>query len=159
MSDREFTLLDGSSWKHTKTGFHTMPPMCRGWVPCSRERYDYALGQHGVDVAKVEAWLKRQGKCFPREPVRWFAEQMEQKLREYDASRGKRGWVDDIGPGGPEEMLEFLFERLRDEIDEVDRAMGDASTKNIIRECADVANFAMMIADIAREYQNKGADR
>jgi len=75
-----------------------------------------------------------------RPSVRWFAGVMEQRLREFDTQRGKRGWRDD--------PPQALFGRLVEEGLELQKAVdrlieGDS----IIREAADVANFAMMIAD------------
>ena len=71
----------------------------------------------------------------------WFAEQMEAKLRENDH---KGGWENC--------SLDWLVGRLYREAKElwieVDRVVPEP--ERIIREAADVANFAMMIADIAR---------
>lgn len=76
-----------------------------------------------------------------REPVRWFAELMEVKLRENDH---KGGWQDC--------SLDWLVERLYEEAKElwveIDRVEPEAD--QIVREATDVANFAMMIADNAR---------
>ena len=43
--------------------------------------------------------------------------------------------------------LAFLLLRLREEVDELAAAIAREDRKETIRECADVANFAMMIAD------------
>jgi NTP pyrophosphatase (non-canonical NTP hydrolase) len=84
-----------------------------------------------------------------------FAEQMEKKLRENDH---KGGWDD--------EPVGWLLRRLGQEVTELRRAMkrlaatrhatydqrGSAKLaahrKEVVRESADVANFAMMIADV-----------
>lgn len=85
---------------------------------------------------------------MPREQVEWFAEQMESKLQENDS---KGGW-DNCN-------LYWLVSRIYDEVKELTRAIdvnldfGD-NQKDIISESADVANFVMMIADIAKK-QNK----
>lgn len=81
-----------------------------------------------------------------RESVKWFAEQMEAKLKENDE---KGGW-DDCN-------IYWLIKRMREETNELLKAVNlhrdlGATKENIIREAADVANFAMMIADIARKY-------
>ena len=88
----------------------------------------------------------------PRAEVREFARHMEAKLRENDHKGGwndcERGW---------------LLRRLGQEVGELRRALRaneqrlqraawtdigrDASRRRIAREAADVANFAMMIAD------------
>lgn len=81
-----------------------------------------------------------------RESVKWFAEQMENKLKEND----KKGGWDDCN-------IYWLIQRIREEINELlsavnlNRDLG-ATKENIIREAADVANFAMMIADITRKH-------
>lgn len=81
-----------------------------------------------------------------RESVKWFAEQMENKLKEND----KKGGWDDCN-------IYWLIQRIREETNELlsavnlNRDLG-ATKENIIREAADVANFAMMVADIARKH-------
>lgn len=80
-----------------------------------------------------------------RDSVKWFAEQMELKLQENDA---KGGW-DDCG-------IYWLLERLREETRELEIAIDihrdlGAPHNNIVKEAADVANFAMMVADIAQK--------
>jgi len=75
-----------------------------------------------------------------REPVAWFAQRMEAKLRENDH---KGGWENC--------SLDWLIERLFQEANELWRTINHPSTfEMVIYEAADVANFAMMIADIAR---------
>lgn len=77
-------------------------------------------------------------------PVLWrFALAMEAQLR---ANDNKPGW-----DGDP---LESLLQRLREESDELaseiyKRAFGEKHA--ITKEAADVANFAMMIADNSRD--------
>ncbi|MEJ8547113.1 hypothetical protein [Brevibacillus borstelensis] len=82
-----------------------------------------------------------------REQVQWFAEQMESKLKENDH---KGGW-DNCG-------IFWLRNRLVEEVEELSSAMeaghnseSGLDLENIIREASDVANFAMMIADKARQ--------
>ena len=82
-----------------------------------------------------------------RTEVRWFAEQMEAKLKENDH---KGGW-DSCG-------IFWLRNRLVEEVKELTRVMeaghnseSGLDLENIIREAADVANFAMMIADKAKK--------
>jgi hypothetical protein len=79
-----------------------------------------------------------------REPVQWFARQMELKLRENDH---KGGWS--------QCSTWWLLSRLREEVNELEQTMyaaaaGDVCVDHVVSEAADVANFAMMIADIAR---------
>ena len=90
-----------------------------------------------------------------REVVQWFGERMEEELSKNDH---KRGWYGET-PG-------WLFRRLRQELDELGRALRgtrhmrsittEQQANEIIAEAADVANFAMMIADKAR--QKRGSD-
>lgn len=49
-----------------------------------------------------------------------------------------------------EDLIKHYHSRLIDEVDELWDAIAVAKRKGIIAECADVANFAMFIADIAR---------
>lgn len=85
-----------------------------------------------------------------REPVNWFSREMEKRLR---ANDHKTGW-DGLDPW-------WLYRRIEDERTEiaralaVDRAPGKLRAEAIIRECADVANFAMMIADNARQEMER----
>jgi len=79
-----------------------------------------------------------------RKSVLWFGEQMEIKLKEND---GRQGWG--------HSDLEWLCRRIADERNELKRAIATKSDMEIIGECADVANFAMMIADIA----SRGTER
>lgn len=81
-----------------------------------------------------------------REPVRWFAQHMETQLK---ANDHKGGWKGD--------RIGSLFDRMLDEERELFEVIGTANNEAIIREAADVANFAMMIADIARDaLENDG---
>lgn len=73
-----------------------------------------------------------------RTTVRQFAFAMEGRLRENDH---KGGWQ--------ESDWRYLMARLREEIAELEDAHYHAYPKaEISREAADVANFAMMIADV-----------
>ena len=89
-----------------------------------------------------------------------FADEMESKLAENRHKGNREGWQAE--PAG------WLFSRLKEEVAELEAAMnkplGDCSCRSVdecqhigrfrdedeIRsECADIANFAMMIADVA----------
>ena len=70
-----------------------------------------------------------------REEVRWFAERMEEVLRGNDH---RSGW-------GNVEVLD-LFWMLQDEVRELEAALWYGKG-DVVKECCDVANFAMMIAD------------
>lgn len=71
----------------------------------------------------------------------WFANEMQRELNNNDH---KCGWED--------LSARWLLMRLDQEVRELKRAV--TSGKNIVSEAADVANFAMMIADI---YNTKDA--
>ena len=75
-----------------------------------------------------------------RKEVMCFAREMEKKLRENDH---KSHW------SGREQ--EYLFTRLMEEAGELHAAYLDT----IVEEAADVANFAMMIADNSRRPSKK----
>jgi len=79
--------------------------------------------------------------------VRWFAEEMEKKLKSNDH---KPGWLgEDVG---------WLFIKLKEEVKELGNILKKSGATecnypdcrdipDIISEAADVVNFAMMIAD------------
>lgn len=71
-----------------------------------------------------------------RNSVRWFATKMEAKLAKNDH---KGGW------GSCE--LQYLSMRLTQERKELTEAIKSKDKQRIIDECADIANFALMIAD------------
>lgn len=75
--------------------------------------------------------------------VLWFASEMENKL---DQNRHKTGWQ--------HEDVKTLSTRLYEEYMELEELIWGsrdtpATAEEIISEAADVANFAMMIADVA----------
>ena len=74
-----------------------------------------------------------------RTSVDWFARNMELKLRENDH---KGGWK--------KCEHSWLLDRLKQEVVELEKALDQVNNQeNVIREAADVANFALMIADLA----------
>lgn len=81
----------------------------------------------------------------PREELDWFVKHMEIKLKENDV---KGGW-DDCS-------LDYLMMRLEDEVFELKQEIFKTSVDSdkIFSEAADVANFAMMIADRFRIKRN-----
>jgi len=74
-----------------------------------------------------------------------FSTDMEEKMRKHDHDRGESGWMN-MDP-------KMLLEKLMDEVLELsDSMVGDNIDHNaIISECADVANYAMMITSIMRK--------
>jgi hypothetical protein len=92
--------------------------------------------------------LKMGKKIVPRKEVRWFAQFMEARLR---ANDHKGGWLDC--------PIESLLPRIYDEYRELLNAVTGKpihqvpdDIQAIIDECADVANFAMMVADLVHHY-------
>ncbi len=92
--------------------------------------------------------------------VERFTKVMRQKLEENEEKKGSDGaWRTS--------SLESLLEHLRDEVEELGKvvrqrehlplgfktsqALHDEMTKEIAREAADVANLAMMVADVVGE--------
>lgn len=72
-----------------------------------------------------------------RKEVELFADAMERKLLLNDH---KSGWK--------HESVMFLLPRLRQELRELTRAVGEGTEEDVLSEAADVANFAMMVADV-----------
>lgn len=72
---------------------------------------------------------------------------MEKKLQENRHKGDRWGWLS--------EDSSFLFVKLNRERLELGQALLLSGNDEIIRECADVANFAMMIADKARMEQSR----
>ena len=73
-----------------------------------------------------------------------FAELMEHKLDQNRHKGDREVWLKD-SPWA-------LLERIKQEVRELQQAMFHIGTTNAIEECADVANFAMMVADVLNEH-------
>ena len=80
-----------------------------------------------------------------------FIEAMEKKLN-HGRSKGlvgwDRKWKNTCFPVIPRGPYGFLMTRLHQEVSELTIAVHEKDKKKILKEAADVANFAMMIADI-----------
>jgi NTP pyrophosphatase (non-canonical NTP hydrolase) len=76
---------------------------------------------------KLETWIR----------VQEFAERMEEKLK---LNRHKGDWRE-------EDDVLRLFDPLKEETVELQCSMATGTAEEIAKEAADVANFAMMIAD------------
>lgn len=75
-----------------------------------------------------------------REPVKWFAEQMELTLRKHD---DRSGWDNCL--------IEWLTGRLICETSElILDTVNNHSVATLIKDCTNIANFAMIIADNLR---------
>jgi len=82
-----------------------------------------------------------------REEIKSFAEAMERKLAKYDEQ--KDGW-EDCSPEYLVARLAFEFAELISQLNQTkEQQWEDDNVDFLISECADVGNFAMMIADVA----------
>jgi len=93
-----------------------------------------------LEIEIKRLWRKIMGHTECRRSVQWFAVEMEKKLQENDH---KGGWAD--------EDDSYLIGRLQDEVVELKNSLRMFPTKDqaerTVKEAADVANFAMMIAE------------
>ena len=76
-----------------------------------------------------------------KEDLEWFVKEMVKKL---DENNHKGSWKD-IPINRLIDLLNWEVEELEDETYDI-----DSNYENIIKECADIANFAMMIAERAK---------
>ena len=111
-----------------------------------------------------------------REEVQWFAEKMDQIL---DENMVKENPSEGHPNHWSHKGLDYLFDLLQDEIDELgiylphkclqcgeqhfpdwvnEGKVDDGPIDEVIRECCDVANFAMMIADNLRQHRSPLGD-
>jgi len=107
----------------------------------------------GVPVLQELLYPKISSRIELRDSVRRFAEEMEFQLRRHD-DRG--GWED--GQCEPK----WLLSRLKEEVIELSKAMSNPNGRvtNVAHESADIANFAMMIADVVRiDFEKRAAER
>jgi len=104
-----------------------------GYKSCRcEERYAKA---NKSAVTPTERW---------RNEVVIFADAMEAKLKENDH---KQHWSS--------MPMQYLIGRLAEEQEELREAVERGNHKEVLREAADVANFAMMIADVAKREVSK----
>lgn len=75
-----------------------------------------------------------------RPSVAQFAIEMENALRKHD---NKKGGQDNWRNDPPRELMR----RMLEEAIELDRELDEGGAEQIVKEAADVANFAMMVAD------------
>ena len=78
----------------------------------------------------------REDMSAPRDALAWFAQRMEEALR---ANDHKLGW-ESLTPSS-------LIRRCEEELYELRQALADGDPVKIVKECADAANFLMMLAD------------
>lgn len=116
----------------------------------SRERHRQVIAKmhrHWKTIQDLQSKLRVFSEMRPE--VLNFAMAMEHKLRKNDR-KGKQGWKT--------YNSEELLERLRQETTELETALRFSLTtpSDILSEAADVANFAMMIADVSGSFKMEG---
>ena len=82
-----------------------------------------------------------------REDVFKFSLTMEDTLKDHNEERGERGWISSPDP------VTWFLSRLKEEVEELQEAMDNIDVKLTKKECADVANFAMMIFTILTDRE------
>ncbi len=95
----------------------------------------------------------------PRGSVKWFAEEMERELRNNDH---KSGWENsnprDLIPRIEGETRELVLLAHDLKLGTAREKISPEQKKKLISECADIANFAMMVADIIEHGVEKTKD-
>ncbi len=111
----------------------------------------YKLCAKGVTFGRPMHWVYFDGISFetifthtrPKPKIsnviRWFGQKMLNKL----AKNKHKGFL------WRSDNADDLFERLMDEVTELEEVLDSGNKEKIISECSDVANFAMFIADKA----------
>lgn len=111
--------------------------------------YNVVVAERKLAWQQIESLQKENERWNQLRPeVQWFAVQMESALK---ANDHKGGW---------KECTDFyLLTRMKEEKLEVSYSLfiENRSESEVIKECADVANFAMMIADNA--HIQEGANK
>ena len=115
------------------TGRSMIPPRQRGREPAPIDENVAYTGEGALDPS-FDGW------AYLRDPIKRFALTMEGKLRMHDAERGEMGWR-----GGDQRW--GLWDRLNEEMKELYTVVSLDDRNEIRSEAADVANFAMMLAD------------
>ena len=100
-------------------------------------------------VLAAESELDALEAAALRPELRVFARFMESHLRAHDDTRGD-SWKS--------ESIDWLIERLEEELSELRAARRRGNFDGIVDECADVANFAMMVATLADAAARVSAD-
>ena len=109
----------------------------KDWEICINDQPNYMVEKLMDEV--VMLYNNPDGKTVTevRNSVDWFAKQMERKLK-----------INDYKGGWKKCELQYLSMRLTQERKELTDAIASKDFQKIIDECADIANFAMMIADM-----------
>lgn len=91
----------------------------------------------------------------PREEVKWFAEQMEAKLKENDHKTGWTNCVDGYLLSNLQAKAEKLKIALGYYCSHCSTHHGSKGVEEIIKQSVNIANYAMMIADNAWNRRGK----
>jgi hypothetical protein len=78
--------------------------------------------------------------------VTWFAKRMYDKL---EANSHKRDSYNDVS-------AEWIWDKIHEELEEIDDALASDLPLDVIQECADLANAAMFLAHLMRQRADKG---
>lgn len=81
-----------------------------------------------------------------RDDIKRFVDAMLYKLKR-NARKGR--WGENTNADRLPTPIPDLLKRLRDEVDELEAAIREGNTAEIVFEAADVANFAMILANVA----------
>ena len=87
-----------------------------------------------------------------RKEIKWFCEEMENKLKKNDyKTHWTKTWVPNLFMSLSSEVSELKKLKHKYSLGgetKVEKPLTKTDRKNIVGECADIANYAMMIADI-----------
>jgi NTP pyrophosphatase (non-canonical NTP hydrolase) len=91
---------------------------------------------------KIQLIAKVEGVGSVRPAIQFLAAFQELAFKTHDIDRGEEGWKYDE----PIALFNRLIEEAKELSEELDKKR--PHTGRVIKECADVANFAVMIADV-----------
>jgi len=121
---------------------HAGSPRCECWK-CRFISVVDGVSKEEAQREEVSVWCEKSMTSETKDQVLlWFSREMRAKMEDR-RDKNPDGWR--MLPLG------FAFRRLGEEVGELGQALigGEAGISQIISEAADVANFAMFIADIA----------
>ena len=130
------------------------------WVTVVSEEDGDNLAQTAAKRIDVVAFALEAAPWAPPDTPTWpwvnaFAHEMEAKLAENRHKGNRDGWL--LIP--PDRHLLMLEEEIRELRHELGRPLVRATKRLVVRECADIGNVAMMIADVAGGMQPRGETR
>lgn len=117
------------------------PPMVPEGFTLQPIQLPHDFGTNEEARKRMEEWMREHP--LPRIFVREFSEQMEKRLRKHDAKKGFEDWL-------TAEPLD-LAEELRYHLSALDLALLESEDGEVQKECADIANFAMMVARVCAQ--------